>query len=74
MPDRPELRFHRCRPHDLPLPAYATPGSSGLDLAADVEGEVVIPPGARLLEYVNLFSPSLVDRFVRLFRLEGWER
>ncbi|MDD5422957.1 MAG: dUTP diphosphatase [Candidatus Omnitrophota bacterium] len=30
---------------DLPLPAYATAGSSGLDLAADVEAEAVILPG-----------------------------
>ncbi len=32
---------------DLPLPAYATPASAGLDLAAAVDGEVVIEPGAR---------------------------
>ena len=31
---------------DLPLPAYATPGSSGLDLLAAVEREVLLPPGA----------------------------
>ena len=30
---------------DLPVPKYATSGSSGLDLSADVEGEVVIEPG-----------------------------
>lgn len=30
---------------DLPLPKYATAGSSGLDLTADVEGEVVLEPG-----------------------------
>ena len=30
---------------DLPLPKYATPGSSGVDLYADVEGEVEILPG-----------------------------
>jgi len=30
---------------DLPLPKYATPGASGLDLSADVDGEVTIPPG-----------------------------
>ncbi len=30
---------------DLPLPKYATPGSSGMDLCADVEGETTISPG-----------------------------
>ncbi|MFH1381132.1 MAG: dUTP diphosphatase [Candidatus Omnitrophota bacterium] len=30
---------------DLPLPAYATPGASGMDLYADVDGEVVLQPG-----------------------------
>lgn len=30
---------------DLPLPKYATSGSSGMDLTADVEGEVIILPG-----------------------------
>ena len=30
---------------DLPLPTYATSGSSGMDLCADVDGEVTILPG-----------------------------
>lgn len=30
---------------DLPLPRYATPGSSGMDLYADVKDEVAIQPG-----------------------------
>lgn len=36
-------------PHasDLPLPAYATEGSAGLDLLAAVEGEMELAPGAR---------------------------
>jgi len=33
----------------LPLPAYATEGSAGLDLAAAVEGDVTVAPGARAL-------------------------
>jgi len=33
----------------LPLPAYATPGSAGMDLAAAVEAELVLAPGARAL-------------------------
>ncbi len=30
---------------DLPLPAYATAGSAGMDLLAAVERDVVLPPG-----------------------------
>jgi dUTP pyrophosphatase len=30
---------------DLPLPAYATKGSAGLDLLAAIEGEIVLAPG-----------------------------
>lgn len=30
---------------DLPLPAYATEGASGMDLYADVSGESVLEPG-----------------------------
>lgn len=31
----------------LPLPAYATPGSAGVDLAAALEAPLVLRPGAR---------------------------
>lgn len=34
---------------DLPLPAYATALSAGLDLMAAIEGEVTLAPGARQL-------------------------
>jgi len=34
---------------DLPLPGYATAGSAGLDLAAAVDGDLVLEPGARAL-------------------------
>ena len=38
-------------PHgaDLPLPAYATDSSAGLDLLAAIETELVISPGGRVL-------------------------
>jgi dUTP pyrophosphatase len=41
----------RTLPHGagLPLPAYATPGSAGLDLAAAVEAPIALAPGARAL-------------------------
>jgi len=34
---------------DLPLPAFATDGSAGLDLRAAIESELVIAPGERAL-------------------------
>lgn len=34
---------------DLPLPFYASAGAAGADLAAAVDGELVIEPGARAL-------------------------
>ena len=38
-------------PHgaDLPLPAYATAQSAGLDLMAAIDGDVTLAPGARQL-------------------------
>ena len=35
--------------HDLPLPAYATEHSAGMDLLAAVKDDVVIAPGKRAL-------------------------
>jgi dUTP pyrophosphatase len=36
-------------PHfgDLPLPAYASPGAAGMDIAAAIGTDIVIAPGAR---------------------------
>lgn len=34
---------------DLPLPGYATAGSAGLDLAAALTDDLVLPPGGRAL-------------------------
>ena len=38
-------------PHaaDLPLPAYATAGSAGLDLSAAIDTDIVLAPGERRL-------------------------
>lgn len=43
--DVPVIKFASA--DGLPLPAYATPGAAGLDLAAAVTKPVVIPPGRR---------------------------
>jgi dUTP pyrophosphatase len=39
----------QCLPHarDLPLPAYATAGSAGLDLLAAIDADMEIEPGKR---------------------------
>jgi len=51
-PGRPPLRVEISRgpgAEDLPLPTRATPGSSGYDLHAAVEGDVTIAAGERVL-------------------------
>ena len=45
--DRLEIRIARVRPSDLPLPSYATAGSAGLDLRADVAQPLTLPPRGR---------------------------
>jgi dUTP pyrophosphatase len=47
----------------LPLPAYATPGSAGLDLAAAVEAPLRLAPGGR----------AAVPTGLALALPEGWE-
>ena len=42
----PVVRLDHAR--GLPLPAYASPGSAGVDLRAAVEGDQTIEPGQRL--------------------------
>ncbi len=50
MPDGPAIPVRVVRPGSLDLlPAYQTEGASGMDLRADVEGEVVLPPMGRAL-------------------------
>lgn len=42
------LRIRRLNPErdqDLPFPEYMSPGASGLDLAAAIEGEIILAPG-----------------------------
>jgi dUTP pyrophosphatase len=41
-----KLKITRLRNNqDLPLPSYATDGSAGMDIYADVENDIVIKPG-----------------------------
>ncbi|HNX90637.1 MAG TPA: dUTP diphosphatase, partial [Candidatus Omnitrophota bacterium] len=48
---------------DLPLPVYSTAGSSGMDLFADVEGEVVIRP----------METKLISSGIHISLPEGYE-
>lgn len=41
---------------DLPIPKYATSGSSGMDLSADVDGEVVLMPGEIRLVSTGIYA------------------
>jgi dUTP pyrophosphatase len=43
------VKVRRLRPSSLPLPAYQTAGSAGVDLLADCEAPVVLAPGGRAL-------------------------
>ena len=48
----------------MPLPAYETEGSAGMDLRACIAGEVTIEPGGRKLIgtglAINIQDPTLV--------------
>lgn len=56
MKDTIILKFKRLsdKYKDIPLPAYATNGSSGLDIRAAVEKEITIPKGKIILVPTNL--------------------
>ncbi len=47
---------------DLPLPQYMSKGSSGMDLYADVDGQVILNPGERKLISAGIFL-SLPEGF-----------
>ena len=47
---------------DLPLPKYMSQGSSGMDLYADVQGDVTLNPGERKLISSGIFM-SLPEGF-----------
>lgn len=48
-PTKVTLRFKRLEHFKGDLPAYATPGSSGLDVRARIDEAIVLEPGARTM-------------------------
>lgn len=54
--DRVKIKVRRLNKDfdDIPLPGYATPGSSGLDIRAAVSADVVLAPGSFGLVPTNL--------------------
>ena len=49
MPDHVPVKIARVGTNDLPLPAYATQGSAGMDVCAAVESDTPIRPGETAL-------------------------
>ncbi len=49
MPQKVRVQVCRVRPGNLPLPRYMTKGAVGMDLYADVDHRVVLPPLGRAL-------------------------
>jgi dUTP pyrophosphatase len=43
------IQIKRLRRGDMPLPAYMTEGSAGMDLSADIDGDLTLAPMARAL-------------------------
>ena len=54
--DQVKISVRRLNPdfNDIPLPGYATPGSSGLDLRAAVSENIILSPGSFELVPTNL--------------------
>ena len=61
------IRVRLLRGADASLPAYQTAGSAGMDLSADVDGEIVIPPmgRAKIPTGIALSMPPGVEGQVR---------
>ena len=47
--NRVEIQIKRVRRGEMALPAYMTEGSAGMDLLADIDGELMLAPMARAL-------------------------
>ena len=61
------IRVRLLRGGEDRLPAYQTDGSAGMDLSADVDGEIVIPPmgRAKIPTGIALSMPAGVEGQVR---------
>jgi len=61
------IRVRLLRAREDSLPAYQTEGSAGMDLKADVDGEIVIPPMGRAMipTGIALSMPPGVEGQVR---------
>jgi len=61
---------------DIPLPAYATDGSAGMDLYAAPESEITLPPGHRALipTGIKIAIPSGYEGQVRARSGLAWKR
>lgn len=44
-----EIQVRLTKPPQIPLPAYQTPASAGMDLRAALDAPLVLEPGARSL-------------------------
>ena len=55
MPEVDKLQVNIINKSTNPLPSYATSGSSGMDLRADIEEEVILQPFERKLIPTGLF-------------------
>ena len=67
-----KVLFTRLHSHDLPLPRYMTPGSSGLDLYAAVDEEILIPSGKIVLVPTGLAWPYRKDMKPRYAPAVDW--
>jgi dUTP diphosphatase len=47
--EKVEIQIKRVRSGDIPLPVYMTDGSAGMDLIADIDGEIVLAPMTRAM-------------------------
>lgn len=56
MSDQIEIKIKRLSSafEDIPLPSYSTSGSSGMDIRAAIENEVILEPGSITLVPTNL--------------------
>ena len=73
-----KIRVRLLRAGDDSLPTYQTVGSAGMDLKADVDGEIVIPPMGRAkiptgIAHFRSEEPFPPRKFIeRGFNIQQW--